>query len=407
MAASQEEIDQLKSKYIDIKSYLNEKSRRIWAAIEAQAYGRGGIELLHQVTKLSKPTIYQGIKDLKEGPPSNNFPLRIRKKGGGRKSITTTQPGILAALEALIAPYSKGDPENPLRWTSKSLRKITVSLISKGYQIGHQTVKKLLHQLGYSLQINKKTLEDSNHKDRDAQFKYINKSVLKAQKEGNPTISVDTKKKENIGNYKNNGREYSKKRTPIKVKGHDFIDKKLGKVIPYGVYDIGQNKGWVSVGISSDTAQFAVNSIKTWWYTHGCKRYPDAKELLITADCGGSNGNRVKLWKVALQQLADELQIIIKVCHFPPGTSKWNKIEHKLFSYISKNWRGKPLIDRETVVNLIGNTTTKKGLTVMAVLDENKYETGIKVSDEEIDQVNLIGDDFHPEWNYSIVNNLK
>lgn len=275
----------------------------------------------------------------------------------------------------------------------------------KGYNVGKTTIGVMLHDLGYSLQANKKTLEDSKHADRDAQFQHINDSVIAVHKQSSPAVSVDAKKKENIGNYKNNGREYSEKSKPVEVKGHDFVDKKLGKITPYGVYDIGLNKGWVSVGISFDTAQFAVNSIRTWWKMEGKKQYPEATKILITADCGGSNGNRTKLWKVELQKLSDELQMNLKVCHFPPGTSKWNKIEHRLFSYISKNWRGKPLVTREVVLNLIGSTKTKTGLSVTAVLDENDYQKGIKVTDEELSEVNLVGDNFHPEWNYTIMHN--
>ena len=404
MAVLKAEIDQLDDKYTIIKSHLNERSRRIWSGMEASSYGHGGIELVHKVTGLSKSTIGQGIKEIKESLFLNDPVKRIRKKGGGRKSITTTQPEILSALQGLVSTFSKGDPEKPLLWTSKSVRNLAKELSNQGYKIVHRTVSKLLHQLGYSLQVNKKTLENSNHQDRDSQFKYINESIIKAQKINNPTISVDTKKKENVGNYKNNGQEYAPKGKAIEVKGHDFIDKKLGKVVPYGVYDIGKNKGWVSVGISSDTAKFAVNAIRTWWLIDGIKKYAKATELTITADCGGSNGYRTRLWKVELQQLADELKMKIKVHHFPPGTSKWNKIEHRMFSYISKNWRGKPLINRETVINLIGNTTTEKGLTITAILDKNVYETGLKISDKQLNQVSLVGDDFHPEWNYSIVN---
>ena len=330
---------------------------------------------------------------------------RIRAPGGGRKSYQKSQPGILEALDNLVDPTAKGDPENPLKWTSKSVRNLCDAMKEQGYQVGKTTIGVMLHQLGYSLQANKKTLENSAHIDRDEQFRYINNSVKLAQEQSNPAVSVDAKKKENVGNYKNNGREYSEKSKPIEVKGHDFIDKSLGKVVPYGVYDIGLNKGWVSVGISADTAQFSVNSIRTWWHMEGKAQYSNATEILITADCGGSNGYRTKLWKVELQKLADEIGIDLKIRHFPPGTSKWNKIEHRLFSYISKNWRGKPLITREVVLNLIGNTKTKKGLSVTAVLDENNYETGIKVTDEELAKVNLIGDDFHPEWNYTIKHN--
>ena len=399
MGVTSEDIERVKLKYIEIKGCLSEKGRRLWAAVEAKSYGRGGIVLLCKATGVSNATIHKGIRELSSNDEQSD---RVRRKGGGRKSIAQKQPGLINALESMVEPFSKGDPENPLRWTSKSTRKLAASLNENNYKVSHTSVGVLLHQLGYSLQANKKTLENSSHEDRNEQFAFINQSVKELQKKGQPTISVDTKKKENIGNFKNNGREYSKKGKPLEVKGHDFIDKKLGKVVPYGIYDIGKNEGWVSVGISSDTAEFAVNSIRTWWFTDGVKKYPSATELLITADCGGSNGYRTRLWKVELQKLSDELNLEIKVRHFPPGTSKWNKIEHRLFSYISKNWRGKPLLTRETVVNLIGNTTTTTGLTVAAVLDENNYQTGIKITDEEMLKLNKIGEDFHPEWNYSI-----
>lgn len=399
MAIHEDDIRKIQEKYSAIKDCLSEKGRRIWAAVEASAYGYGGPTLVCKALSMSTATVYKGIRELKKPDISKG---RIRSKGGGRKAYKETQPGILEALNNLVDPTAKGNPENPLKWTSKSVRNLAEAMKAQGYNIGKSTIGFMLHELGYSLQANKKTIENSNHIDRDAQFEHINNSVLAAQKQSNPAVSVDAKKKENIGNYKNHGREYSEKSKPIEVKGHDFIDKTLGKIVPYGVYDIGLNKGWVSVGISSDTAQFAVNTIRSWWYMDGRKRYPVANEILITADCGGSNGYRTRLWKVELQKLADEIQMSLKVCHFPPGTSKWNKIEHRLFSYISKNWRGKPLITREVVLNLIGNTKTKSGLSVAAVLDENDYKTGIKISDEEMANINLIGDAFHPEWNYTI-----
>jgi len=399
MAISNEEISIVQSKYLAIKDCLSEKGKRIWAAVEAKAYGRGGVTLVCKATGMSTVTVCKGVKELKTGNFSDG---RIRKCGGGRKPITTKEPKLLGELDDLVDPHTKGDPENPLRWTSKSTRKLAQELCERGYNISHQTVGILLHELGYSLQANKKTLENSNHPDRDDQFNYINETVKQAHIDGNPTISVDTKKKENIGNYKNNGCEYAPKNGPIKVKGHDFIDKRLGKVVPYGVYDIGKNEGWVSVGISGDTAEFAVNTIRTWWYTLGAEKYKDADELIITADCGGSNGYRTRLWKFQLQKLANELGLQITIRHFPPGTSKWNKIEHRLFSYISKNWRGKPLISRETVVNLISNTKTTTGLKVSAVLDKNTYQTGIKISDKEMKNINMLGEIFHPEWNYKI-----
>ena len=379
---------------------MSEKGKRLWAAVEVRAYGRGGVTLVCKATGMSTATVCKGVKELKTG---NNTPDgRIRQQGGGRKSTKVKQPGLLAELDSLVDPYTMGDPESPLRWTSKSTRKLAQALCGKGYLISHNTVGLLLHDLGYSLQANKKTLESANHPDRDGQFIYINETVKQAHIKGQPAISVDAKKKENIGNYKNNGQEYAQKGKPVEVKGHDFIDKKLGKVVPYGIYDIGKNAGWVSVGISADTAEFAVNTIRTWWYTQGKTKYACAAELVITADCGGSNGYRTRLWKLELQKLANELNLEIKIRHFPPGTSKWNKIEHRLFSYISRNWRGKPLIDRETVVNLIGNTVTGTGLKVSAVLDKNTYKAGIKVSNEEMKTINITGDNFHPEWNYCV-----
>jgi hypothetical protein len=404
MAISKEEKSVIQSKYFAIKDCLNEKGKRLWAAVEVKAYGRGGVMLVCKATGMSTATVCKGVKELKTGKAPDG---RIRQQGGGRKSIKVKQPGLLSELDALVDPYSKGDPESPLRWTSKSTRKLAQALCGKGYLVSHNTVGVLLHDLGYSLQANKKTLENANHPDRDSQFIYINETVKQAHAKGQPTISVDAKKKENIGNYKNKGQEYAPKGKPIKVKGHDFIDKKLGKVVPYGIYDIGKNSGWVSVGISSDTAEFAVNTIRTWWYTQGKTKYASATELIITADCGGSNGYRTRLWKLELQKLANELKLEIKIRHFPPGTSKWNKIEHRLFSYISRNWRGKPLVDKETVVNLIGNTTTDTGLKVSAILDKNTYKSGIKVSNEEMKKINITGEKFHPEWNYCVRPNNK
>ncbi|MCP4483042.1 MAG: ISAzo13 family transposase [Flavobacteriaceae bacterium] len=403
MTQKEKELTKIRNKYLSIKSCLSEKGRRLWAAVESRAYGRGGITLVCKAIGMSNTTVHKGLKEL-TSPDSSANNERVRKSGGGRKLLIDKYPKLIKELDLLVDPYTKGDPESPLRWTSKSTRKLAKSLQEKGYSISHNTVGLLLHDLGYSLQANKKTLEKGNHPDRDDQFRYINTSVIEAQNKHQPAISVDTKKKELIGNYKNSGKEYMPKGKPIKVKGHDFIDKKLGKIAPYGVYDIGKNKGWVSIGISSDTAEFAVNTIRTWWLTDGMKRYPKASELIITADCGGSNGYRTRLWKLELQKLANELNLKIKVRHFPPGTSKWNKIEHRLFSYISKNWRGQPLINIETVINLIGNTTTTTGLTVTAVLDKNTYEKGIEVTKKDMDAININGDKFHPEWNYTIEN---
>ncbi len=373
----------------------------MWAATEAKSFGRGGITVVSEGTGIDPKTIRKGLLELDEEQraPAN----RIRRTGGGRKKLTKTHKNLLSDLESLVEPDSRGDPESPLRWTSKSTYKISEEMKNAGYSICQRTVCSLLADLDYNLQSNKKTKEGANHPDRDEQFKYIYKRVKYFQTHNNPVISVDTKKKENIGEFKNAGCEYRKKGTPIEVSGHDFPDKNLGKVSPYGVYDVSKNKGWVNVGISADTAEFAVHSIRCWWYIMGKKTYPHARELLITADCGGSNGYRVRLWKTELQKLSTELELKISVCHFPPGTSKWNKIEHKMFSYITKNWRGKPLITRETVVKLIAGTKTTKGLEIRSMLDENVYEKGIKVADEELAIVNLVKADFHGEWNYQII----
>ncbi len=394
------EIALLKQKYLAVEPCLNEKGKRLWAAVEATAYGRGGFNAVCLATGLGRGTLSRGLQELKNADYTKTS--RVRHPGGGRKRISTKSPGLVEALEKLVDPTVKGDPESHLRWSSKSARHLTGALKLQGYKICPQTTVNLLHNLGYSLQVNQKSREGFSHEDRDDQFRFINNNVSGMQNCGQPTISVDTKKKELIGNFKNNGQEYRKKKSPLQVNGHDFPDPRLGKVVPYGVYDIGKNKGWVSVGISADTAQFAVNTIRTWWYKMGSKVYPEATDLLITADCGGSNGYRVKLWKVELQKLADEVGLKIHIRHFPPGTSKWNKIEHRLFSYISKNWRGNPLITREVVVSLIANTRTSKGLEVQAVLDQNEYQSGIKVTEDEIIALNITGDKFHPEWNYTI-----
>lgn len=395
------EIYRIQKKYADLSFCLNERTRRLWAAAEAKSYGRGGISLVSKATGISKNTVRTGLKELND--PNRASCTRIRRDGGGRKKITAKNKNILSILDDLVDSTSRGNPESPLKWTSKSLRKLARELKNRGHKACFNTVASLLkNELNYSLQSNRKTKEGASHADRDEQFHYINNSVMELQKRRQPTISVDTKKKENIGEYKNNGQEYAKKGTPVKVNTHDFPDKRLGKVVPYGVYDIGSNTGWVSVGISADTAEFAVNTIRIWWYTMGEKQYRDATELLITADCGGSNGYRVRLWKSELQKFANEIGLQIHVRHFPPGTSKWNKIEHRLFSYISKNWRGKPLESVETVVNLIGNTTTHAGLTVTAVLDRNEYQKGRTIDDDEISALNIQNAEFHPEWNYTI-----
>lgn len=399
-------VETIRDKFQTIAPHLSEKTQRIWAAIEAQSLGRGGITYVNQATGLSRTTIYEGIKESAEPPQlqkEKKALQRIRKPGGGRKKVRELDPKILSDIESLIEPMTRGDPESPLLWTCKSTTKIAEELQVMGHRVSQRTVCDLLSELGYSLQSNKKTKEGANHPDRNAQFLYISESVKKFLKKGNPVISVDTKKKELIGEFKNNGQEWCKKGEPIEVKVHDFVDRELGKVIPYGIYDMLENKGWVSVGIDHDTAEFAVESIRRWWYEMGLPLYPIATEILITADCGGSNGSRVRLWKFELQKLATELGIVIHVHHFPPGTSKWNKIEHRMFSHITKNWRGRPLTSREVVVNLISNTRTKTGsLEIRAALDEKKYDTGRKVTDEEFKSIQIENSEFHGEWNYWI-----
>ena len=395
-----EKIEEIKEKYKNIKPCLTEVGRRLWSALEAKSYGYGGIALVSEATKISNKTIHKGLKELEEG--RNRESDRLRQKGGGRKKIVDTQGGILDALNNLVDPTSRGDPESPLRWTTRSTSRLSKELNSQGYRISSRTVYTLLKEMDYSLQSNKKSKEGSSHEDRDAQFNYINETVKEAIKKKQPSISVDTKKKENIGDYKNNGREYAKKGNPVKTNTHDFPNKKLGKVAPYGIYDIDQNNGLVNVGISHDTAEFAVHSIRTWWHKMGKISYPMATDLVITADCGGSNGNRVRLWKLELQKFATETNLNIHVRHFPPGTSKWNKIEHRMFSFISINWRGKPLLTRETVINLIAATKTEKGLMIKAFLDKNYYEKGKKINKAEVENLNIIRDEFHPEWNYTV-----
>lgn len=391
---------ELKEKYQRISNHLNEKSRRLWCANEAIAIGWGGVSAVSRATGVSRATIATGVKEITGKIKSAD--KKTRRKGGGRKKKTEKDKQLLVDLDILIEPITRGDPETPLRWVCKSTRKLAGELKKQGYDVSHSLVARVLKELDYSLQSNKKTNEGAKeHPDRNAQFHFINNKALKFQKKKQPVISVDTKKKENIGNYKNNGREYRKKGKPREVDVYDFIGE-LGKVAPYGVYDITQNKGWVSVGLSHDTSEFAVNSIKSWWLNMGKKEYPDAKELMITADCGGSNGYRVRLWKTELQNLANKLNMVIHVSHFPPGTSKWNKIEHRMFSFISQNWRGKPLTDYLTVVSLISKTKTGKGLTIKAVLDENIYEKGKKITDEKLAAIKIYRYKFHGDWNYKI-----
>jgi Rhodopirellula transposase DDE domain len=368
--------------------------------------GRGGISLVAAATDLSRPMIRRGIAELQAGDNSPgevhpNQP-RIRRPGGGRHSMSTTDRTLLQDLQRLIDPATRGDPMSPLLWTCKSMRNLADALLGLGHNLSHQTVGRMLVDLGYSLQANRKTEEGQDHPDRDAQFEHINAKVRSFQRRGQPVVSVDTKKKEIVGNYKNSGQEWEPRGRPPRVKSRDFPDKDLGKVAPYGIYDLTVNEGWVSVGISHDTAAFAVESVKRWWCRMGHAVYPEAKKLLITADAGESNGNRNRLWKVCLQDMADETGLGIVVCHFPPGTSKWNKIEHRMFCHITENWRGHPLVSRAVVVNLIGSTKTRAGLRVEAELDSNTYENGIKVTDEEMDAVRLKKDKFHGDWNYRI-----
>ena len=394
----------LADKYNSIFPYLDEKQRRLVAAGDALVLGRGGISEVSKTSGMSRPTIYQGIKDLQQREKDDN---RIRKVGGGRKKLSQKKPSILNRLESLVEPLTRGDPMSHLRWTCKSTRQLAEELSQNNYPVSHTVVAEMLHELGYSLQANFKSIDSSTHTDRDKQFRYINSLVETHIGKGLPVISVDTKKKELVGQYKNNGKEWRPKGKPENVNTHDFLDKKLGKAIPYGVYDIGNNLGWVNVGCDSDTAAFAVESIRRWWLSMGRSIYEKSGRLLITADSGGSNGYRIRLWKVELQKLANEIEMDITVCHFPPGTSKWNKIEHRLFSYISMNWRGQPLVSHEVIVNLIGSTTTKKGLRVTANLDKNRYPKGIKVSDDEFARVQLEPHEFHGEWNYTIKTRQK
>ena len=385
---------------------LDERQLRLYVAAEALALGRGGISLTSQATGVSRPTITIGCKELlqldaTEGTPSAATG-RVRKPGGGRKRTIDLDETLRVDLEGLIEPVTRGDPESPLRWTSKSVRRLADELNKMGHKTSHRMVGELLRQMGYSLQANRKTLEGSAHPDRNAQFEYIYEKVKEFQSCGQPVISVDTKKKELVGDFKNGGRELRPKGEPEKVRVHDFEIPELGKVAPYGVYDQTRNTGWVNVGTDHDTAAFAVESIRRWWITMGLEAYPEATRLLITADGGGSNGSRVRLWKTELQRLANETGLVISVSHLPPGTSKWNKIEHRLFSYISQNWRGKPLVSHEVIVNLIASTTTRKGLSVRCEIDTNKYPKGIKITDEELRQISIIRGEFHGEWNYAI-----
>jgi hypothetical protein len=381
---------------------LDERTRRLVAAAEAEAIGFGGVTAVAQASGLSRGTVIRGMVEIKTAPkPARG--QRIRRKGAGRKRTVDQDATLKRDLEALVEPVTRGDPESPLRWTCKSVRQLAAGLKRTGHHTSHRMVAELLHAMDYSLQANRKTLEGSSHPDRDAQFHHISSKIREFQADRQPVISVDTKKKELVGDFKNNGRELRPKGDPEKVRVHDFLIPELGRAAPYGVYDVTQNAGWVSVGVDHDTAAFAAQSIRRWWESMGAEAYPKAGRLLITADSGGSNGARVRLWKLELQKLADETGLEITICHLPPGTSKWNKIEHRLFSFISLNWRGKPLVSHQVIVNLIAATTTKSGLRVRAELDPGKYPKGVKVSDEEVAAIRLERDKFHGEWNYTIL----
>jgi len=391
----------IKKIFETMEGRLNERQQRLLTAAVADALGYGGISTLSRITGMSRTTITSGRKELKDS--EEVYGGKVRKKGGGRKKIRDKDQTLMDDLERLIEPVTRGDPESPLRWSCKSTRKLAEELNSTGHDVSHVTISTLLSELGYSLQGNKKTIEGASHPDRNAQFEYINRMTQEYQQNGQPVISVDTKKKELVGNFKNGGRELRPEGDPEKVLVHDFKIKELGKVNPYGIYDIAHNYGWVNVGTDNDTAAFAVESIRRWWNSMGQTVYPEAEKLLITADSGGSNGYRIRLWKTELQKLADEKGLEISVCHFPPGTSKWNKIEHRLFAFITQNWRGKPLVSHEVIVNLIAATTTRKGLQVECQLDRSSYPKGIKIPDEMMEQINIIRSDFHGEWNYAII----
>ena len=397
-------IDGIKRKFNRLESELDERGRRCWAANEALELGHGGIKAVAQATGLGERTIRRGCEEMRQvRPTAGHDKRRIRQPGGGRKSLPAIDPDLVMALEALVDPNTRGAPMSPLRWTCKSTRKLAKALAEQGHEVSHTRVAQLLADMDYSLQGTLKTLDEASHPDRNNQFRYINRCVKVFQHAGQPVISVDAKKKELVGNFANAGREYRPQGQPEQVKIHDFADSQLGKVCPYGVYDPTHNQGWVSVGIDHDTAQFAVESIRRWWEHMGKECYSQAHALLITADGGGSNASRNRLWKVELQKFADETGLVIYVRHFPPGTSKWNKIEHRMFCHITENWRGRPLISHEVIVNLIGHTTTDTGLTIQAELDENTYPTGIKVSDEDLKRVNLLPARFHgKDWNYAI-----
>jgi hypothetical protein len=393
----------INAKYEALKSELDERARRLWAATEALSLGHGGVATVARATGLAASTVRLGKQELTSPSQVLDAPRRLRRQGAGRKPLTTQDQTLLKALDTLVEPTTRGDPMSPLRWTCKSTRRLAKELGQQGHHVSHSKVGQLLKVLNYSLQGTRKPREGASHPDRNAQFEYINAQVKDFQQRGQPVISVDTKKKELVGDFANDGREYQPQGVPERVRVHDFVDKHLGKAIPYGVYDMTHNCGWVGVGVDHDTAAFAVATVQQWWQRMGQQMYPQAQHVLITADGGGSNGSRSRLWKVELQRFSDAAGLAVSVCHLPPGTSKWNKIEHRLFCHITENWRGRPLVSQEVIVNLIANTTTAAGLRVKAALDPTPYETGKKVSDEELAQVNLSPADFHGnDWNYVI-----
>jgi hypothetical protein len=397
-------VERIRRQFQSLEPVLDERSRRQWAAAEAGELGYGGVSAVARATGLARDTIRVGLRELehrREHPDDPPGP-RVRQPGGGRKAATATDPALATALEALVEPHTRGDPQSPLRWTCKSTRQLAAALTRQGHPVGYRTVGRLLGEAGYSLQANRKTREGSRHPDRNAQFEFINAQAERFQRGRQPVISIDTKKKELVGDFKNGGREWRPQGTPEPVRVHDFVAPTLGKVIPYGVYDVTHNQGWVSVGIDHDTSAFAAASIRRWWQAMGAVRFPRAGRLLVTADGGGSNSCRSRAWKVAVQGLADELGLTLVVCHFPPGTSKWNKVEHRLFCHITNNWRGQPLVSHQGIVNLIAATTTAKGLTVQAALDTNTYPTGVKVTDEQMAGLRIAPATFHREWNYTV-----
>jgi len=395
-------VTQIQRAYRSLRESMDERQRRTWAASEARKIGFGGVSIVSKATSISRSTIHAGLKELSR-PGRKPKDYRVRSRGGGRKPLADTEPGLEAALNSLIDPETRGDPETPLRWTCKSTRRLASALVKQGHKVSHSHVARMLKKLGYSLQGNRKTVEGKQHPDRDAQFQHIHDTVQAAIARRSPVISVDTKKKELVGRYKNGGKEWRRRGNAERVKTHDFPDKEKGKVIPYGVYDVGKNVGWVNVGIDHDTAEFAVASIRRWWQRMGSKTYLHAKELIVTADAGGSNSYRNRLWRFELQKFADASGLAIKVCHFPPGTSKWNKIEHRMFCHISANWRGRPLVDHETIVSLISNTTTESGLVIKAALDRRRFAKGKKIDDAQMNTIKLRPAKFHGEWNYTIL----